>query len=81
MNSEEEELGEIRELISQVDSFQLSDEAAPLMQRKNKRRFLIEKIISLPKQWLSNISAAREEADEALVANRLSPDDKERSCK
>jgi hypothetical protein len=49
-----EQIDEIQELIRQVDSFQLSDEAIALPTRR-KRRFLIEKLIGLPRQWLSNI--------------------------
>ena len=46
---------EIAELIRQVDAFKLSDEAVALPRRK--RRFLIEKLIGLPRQWLSNIAS------------------------
>lgn len=45
---------EIDELLSQVDAFELATEMY-LPARKNKRRFLMEKIISFPK-WLTNIN-------------------------
>lgn len=49
-DKQESQMEDIHELISQVDAFKLSDELTT--PRRTKRRFLIEKLIGLPRQWL-----------------------------
>src|SRR6202035_1433557 len=69
MESDEEQMTEINELLNQVEAFEINDEVEDPSLRTNrvgrrprKRRFLIEKLISLPKQWFtSTIGSNRDE--------------------
>lgn len=51
-NESSQRFDEIDELINQVEAFQLCDEIVVTPRRRTKRRFLIEKLFGIPRQWL-----------------------------